>query len=103
MQEDLRGKVPEHFSARPTRSKRLNSLPRLRKLCPRFPSSRGTPFLSQCWYFPLLTPPALPEAPFLFQSNSVFFSSPVLSGGGRTQALCVHIPDLSLTGCVTMD
>ena len=73
MQEGLLGKVPEHFSARPTRSKRLNSLLRLRKLWPRFPPSRWTIFLSQCWYFPLLTPAALPEAPFLFQSNPIFF------------------------------
>lgn len=39
MQEGRPGKVPEHFLARPTRSKRLNSLLRLRKFCPKFPPS----------------------------------------------------------------
>lgn len=61
-QEGLQGKVLEHFSNQ--REERLSSLPRLSKLCLRFPPSWRTILLSQNWYFLLLRPTALPEASF---------------------------------------
>lgn len=89
MQEGQPGKVPEHFSARST--------------FPDWGSFALGPSAAISHFSLHLPFPKLPSSSSWALYSSQECYCVVLSRGGRAQALCIHIPGLSLTGCVTVD